>query len=267
VTMQLEVSVLSKTGGREVNEDACGFWSGGDNWFCVLSDGAGGHGGGDVASKLAVRHVLRWFRETPKCSRDAMEAALRSANAGIIAEQQRDSRFSDMRATVVVLGIDTARSESIWGHIGDSRLYCFRSRRILRQTRDHSVVQSMVDAGYVKQQELRTMPQRSRLLAALGDAERFEPCIEQLLLEGGDILFLCSDGFWEYLEEAEMEESLGRATSAEAWLRCLEDRVLARGRESQDNYSAIAVFCNGRQIAQGVPREDETLLPSKGKVG
>ena len=265
--MQLEVSVLSKTGGREVNEDACGFWSGRDNWFCVLSDGAGGHGGGDVAAKLAVRQVLCWFRETPECSRDAMEAALRSANAEIIEEQQLDSRFSDMRATVVVLGIDTARCESIWGHIGDSRLYCFRGCRVVRQTRDHSVIQNMVNAGYVKQQDLRMMPQRSRLLAALGDAERFEPCIEQLLLEDGDILLLCSDGFWEYLEETEMEEALGRATSAEAWLRGLEDWVLARGRERQDNYSAIAIFCNGREIAEGVPGEDETLLPLMGKVG
>ncbi len=68
--MQLEVSVLSNPGGRERNEDACGFWTGGGGCFCVVSDGAGGHGGGDVASKLAVRVILTAFQEAPDCTGD-----------------------------------------------------------------------------------------------------------------------------------------------------------------------------------------------------
>src|ERR1700674_403403 len=243
--MELEILTLSKPGGRSRNEDACGVWSNHDACFCVLSDGAGGHGGGDVASKLVVKHALSWFRETPSCSGSAVEAALRAANRAVVSEQGSREALNEMRATAVVLAIDTARSEATWGHLGDSRLYCFRNRCIVAQTRDHSVVQSMVDAGYLLASDLRTAPGRSKLLAALGDAEHFEPSIEPgtLPLFDGDAFLLCTDGFWEYAKEDEMEAALTAATSAEEWLRALEASILKRGRPGQDNYSAIALWC------------------------
>jgi serine/threonine protein phosphatase PrpC len=243
--MELEILTLSKIGGRSRNEDACGVWSNHDACFLVLSDGAGGHGGGDVASKLVVKHALSWFRATPACTGPAVEAALRAANSAIVDEQRREQRLQDMRATAVVLVINTARAEATWGHLGDSRLYCFRNYHIVAQTRDHSVVQSMVDAGYLPAQDLRSAPDRSKLLAALGDAEHFEPSIEPgtLPLFDGDAFLLCTDGFWEYVQEDEMETALIASTSAEEWLRALESSVLGRGRPGQDNYSAIAVWC------------------------
>ena len=243
--MQLEISVLSKAGGRQVNEDACGFWSAPDACFCVLSDGLGGHYGGDVASKLVVRNVLDWFHETPECSALAVETAMHTANAAIMQEQRRDPQLTSMRATAVVLAIDTENGMAIWGHLGDSRLYCLRQRRIIMQTRDHSVVQNMVDAGYLQPHDLRTSPQRNKLFAALGDAH-CEPRVEPLKfsLQDGDVFLLCSDGLWEYVEEEEMERTLGEATSVADWLQVLENLVLTRGRTGQDNYSAIVVWCS-----------------------
>ena len=244
--MELEVLTMSKAGGRSRNEDAFGVWSNHDACFCVLSDGAGGHGGGDVASKLVVKHALSWFQETPACNSSAVEAALRAANDAIVAEQKREQELHDMRATAVVLAIDTARSEATWGHLGDSRLYCFRNRRIVAQTRDHSVVQSMVDAGYLPAKDLRSVPERSKLLAALGDADHFEPSIEPgaFPVFDGDAFLLCTDGMWEYVQDDEIEAALVASLSAEEWLRALEANVLARGRPGQDNYSAIAVWCS-----------------------
>jgi serine/threonine protein phosphatase PrpC len=244
--MQLEIAALSKTGGRAVNEDACGVWSSPDACFCVLSDGAGGHGGGDVASKLVVSRVLDWFREHPQCSAQTVEAALFAANQAVVESQAKDSRLADMRATVVVLVVDTARGLAIWGHLGDTRLYCFRDHQIVVQTRDHSVVQSMVDAGYIKPSELRGVPQRGRLLAALGDMRHFEPCVEerQFSLYNGDVFLLCTDGCWEYVEEAEMEHTLSGSKSGEEWLRQIEAKVLTLGKLGQDNYSALAVWCS-----------------------
>ena len=243
--MQLEILVLSKTGGRQVNEDACGFWSAPDACFCVLSDGLGGHYGGDVASKLVVRHALDWFRETPECSALAVEAALRSANLAIMQEQRRDPRLASMRATAVVLAVDTENGMATWGHLGDSRLYCFRQCRVIMQTRDHSVVQNMVDAGYLQPQDMRTSPHRNKLFAALGE-ENCEPRIEPLKfsLQEGDVFLLCSDGLWEYVDEEDMERTLGEAVSVVDWLQALESLVLARGRKGQDNYSAIVVWCS-----------------------
>ncbi len=243
--MQLEIIVLSKAGGREVNEDACGFWSAPEACFCVLSDGLGGHYGGDVASKLAVQHTLDSFRAVPECSSRAVEAALQAGNLAIIREQHRDARLKHMRATAVVLSIDTKLGVAVWGHVGDSRLYCFRQARIIEQTRDHSVIQSMVDAGYLQPRELRDSPNRSKLLAALGNEEQFEVEIIPVAfpLMDGDVFLLCSDGLWEYVEEEDMERMLKAAPSASDWLKALENRVLERGHKGQDNYSAIAVWC------------------------
>lgn len=150
-----------------------------------------------------------------------------------------------MRATVVVLAIDTVRSLACWGHLGDSRLYCFRGHRIIAQSRDHSMVQDMVDAGYLAPDALRAAPSRNVLLGALGDAGNFHPRVEvsPFPVTDGDVFMLCTDGLWEYIDEAHMEQSLRLAQSPETWLRHLESEVLCCGPLDQDNYSALVIAC------------------------
>ena len=157
--------MLSKAGGRAINEDAYGVWSNSRACFCVISDGAGGHSGGEVASKLAVKQVLDWFYRTPEADSEAVGAALKSANDAIVDAQRSASEIADMRATIVVLAVDTENAVATWGHIGDTRLYCFRRQSIIAQTRDHSVVQTMVDAGYLDAGQLRGAPGRNALLS------------------------------------------------------------------------------------------------------
>ena len=253
--MEFKISVLSKPGGRTVNQDAYGVWSNSSACFCVISDGAGGHPGGEVASKLAVKQVLNWFYKTPELGAEALAAALKAANDAIVDEQRRSLQISDMRATVLVLAVDTVQAVARWGHIGDTRLYCFRHQRIVVQTRDHSVVQNMVEAGYLEPCNLRTAPSRNALLAALGDADNFEPSIEATAfsIRDGDIFLLCTDGFWEYIEEPAMEHMLASAQSPEAWLQKLESHVIRNGRADQDNYSALVISCTGP--------DEHTLMP------
>src|SRR5258707_5030516 len=97
--MRLEISVLSKPGGRATNEDAFGFWANCGVCFCVVCDGAGGQGGGDVASKLAVSTTLAWFQAKPECSAGAIQAALESANQAVIHHQGEESRLATILAT------------------------------------------------------------------------------------------------------------------------------------------------------------------------
>ena len=154
-----------------------------------------------------------------------------------------------MHTTVVGLFIDLARAEALWGHAGDSRLYLFREGRLLLHTRDHSVVQSMVDAGVLTPDQMRTHPRRSELLSALGSAPEHlhlstQPALYPLL--PGDVFLLCTDGLWEYVEEGELCETLQRAEHPQAWLAELEQRVLrnaaAQQKTSHDNFSGIAVW-------------------------
>ncbi|HYH42181.1 MAG TPA: PP2C family serine/threonine-protein phosphatase [Burkholderiales bacterium] len=244
--MQLDIAVLSERGGRTENQDACGYWSGADASYFVLCDGAGGHLGGGVAAKLAVGEALQRLRATRVCSAGAVEAAMRGANEALVREQQAQAAYSQMRATIVALAIDLPARKATWGHLGDSRLYCFRDGRIVAQTRDHSVVQSLVDAGYLDPQKLRSSPDRSKLLSALGDAEHFDPAVEQqpFALMPGDRFLLCTDGLWEYVQESEMQQALGESAAAQDWLRALERFVLERGTRKHDNYSALAIWCS-----------------------
>jgi PPM family protein phosphatase len=243
--MQLDVAVLSECGGRSENQDACGHWSGEGAAYFVVCDGAGGHLGGAVASRVVVAEALGALRSSASCSADALENAMRAANDALVREQKAQTQFSQMRATIVALAIDLEHGTAAWGHIGDSRLYGFRERRIVVQTRDHSVVQSLVDAGYLQPRELRTSPDRSKLLSALGDAEQFEPALERgvFTVAPGDKFLLCTDGLWEYVQENELEQSLAQSASAQEWLAALQRLVVARGKRRHDNYSAVAVWC------------------------
>jgi serine/threonine protein phosphatase PrpC len=243
--LTLEVSELSRVGGRNANEDTSGYRGDEHGSFFVLSDGAGGHGAGDVASRLAVQYALDFFKTSPQCSPDAVRSALDAANRAIVIEQSADPHQADMRATAVVLSVDPVRAVAAWGHLGDSRLYCFRQRRIIAQTRDHSLVQGMVDEGLIQPHQLRTAPGRNQLLAALGDADHFDPDIvaKPFDVRDGDVFLLCSDGWWEYVTEDEMEQSLLEAQSAQSWLDEMARRIAESGHPRQDNYSALAVWC------------------------
>lgn len=245
--MRLELSVLSRPGGRKVNEDACGLWSSPDNGACfaVIADGAGGHRGGETASRIVVETVLAFFRDHPEASGDAAFAAAHAANEAVMRMQRAEQDLSDMRSTLVALAIDASARRASWIHVGDSRLYIFRAGGIAVQTRDQSVVQSMIDAGYVPQDQLRTAPNRSTLLTAIGDEGAFEYArAETCEIAPGDRLLLCTDGWWEYIEEAELADLAARSGSTEIWLRDMEGLVAARAKASNDNYSAIAIACD-----------------------
>ncbi len=256
--MYLEIAKLSKTGGRKVNEDACDYWSNSHFSCCVLSDGLGGHYGGDVASGLVVSSVRESFTQQPQCNVKTIELLLNAADDAIVREQQKNSALKNMRATAVILIIDAINHLAVWGHIGDSRLYCFRQGRIISQTRDHSISQNMVDAGYLKPMELRSSPTRNQLYAALGNGDTSEMDIfpQEFPMMYGDVFLMCSDGLWEYIEEHEMESTLNAASSALEWIGILEQQVLVRGHSTQDNYSAIAVWCKDSD-------DDRTLMPGE----
>lgn len=243
--MRLDIAALSRAGARERNEDAFGVWSDGGVSYCVLADGAGGLGGGDRASQLAVASVLDFLRARPGFSSDTLHAALAHANAQVVAAQQAEKDLADMRTTIVLLAVDSTQRRALWGHAGDARLYWFRDRTILHQTADHSVVQQMVEAGYMRVDELRQAPQRSRLTLAVGDPGDFEPAMaNEVEFDADDAFLLCTDGCWGPIEETVMMNGLQSANGAADWLERLHAHIVALGDPHQDNYSAIAVRCD-----------------------
>ncbi|MGZ8254152.1 MAG: PP2C family protein-serine/threonine phosphatase [Burkholderiaceae bacterium] len=245
----VELAVLSRPGGRATNQDACGHWHSEDRLCCVVADGAGGHGGGDVAAKLVVSHIIDQASLAPLARADEVQDLLIDANAHLRRHQSDSDRTKDMHSTVVALFVDLTSQEALWGHAGDSRLYLFRDGLMLSQTRDHSVVQLMADAGLLMPEQMRTHPRRSELQSALGSAPEdllVSTVAHPWSLRPRDVFLLCTDGLWEYVDEAEMCASLSRATDPGAWLAKLEELVLLHAAESgktgHDNFSGIAVW-------------------------
>ncbi len=240
--MQFMTATISKPGGRKQNQDYC-HYSMKDQTFCwVLADGLGGHRGGEIASRLAADNILESFDANPGISSSALKKHLETAQAAIIKRQEEEPMLFSMRTTIVILIADL--QSAMWAHIGDSRLYFFRSGRIIFQTKDHSVPQAMADAGDIAPEEIRLHEDRNRLLRALGKEGDLRPVIleEPCSLQDGDKFLLCTDGFWEYVTETEMEVDLAKSNNPDEWLQKMELRIQERAKKGHDNYSAIAVF-------------------------
>jgi serine/threonine protein phosphatase PrpC len=240
--LELHTCCLSEVGGRQRNEDACGYRQSGTAGCWILSDGAGGHGSGDIASRLVVSTVLQAFDQRPEVSCAQAQAWLQAAHAAVIAEKTSGATRDDMHATATLLLLDRAHRRAVFAHAGDSRLYHFRQTRMLTRTRDHSLVQQMVDAGYGDERLLRCHPQRHLLTSAIGAAGAIEISVSPGTVEllPGDTFLLCSDGWWEHLEDAEMEAALRRA-AGEHWLEDMAAAIRRRAPAGHDNYSALCV--------------------------
>ena len=245
----IELAILSRQGGRDHNEDACGHWHSDSHLCCVVADGAGGHGGGDIASRITVQHVIESFVRAPFGTPHEVEAQLRATNDEVIRHRADGEAQRNMYTTAVVLGIDFDRGEALWGHAGDSRIYVFRQRHLVSHSQDHSVVQGLVDAGLLAPDQMRSHPQRSELYSALGTAPE-DLCVtispQPWALAAGDVFLLCTDGLWEYIDDDAMTASLAQSASATTWLAQLEQQVLANARAAgkvrHDNFSAVAVW-------------------------
>jgi len=243
----MELATLSRRGGRNYNEDACGHWHSDRHLCCVVADGAGGHGGGDKASKIAVQFILGGFAAQPESSGEAIKRIIVDTNRSIIQHRADDRALQNMHSTVVALFIDLDARVGAWGHCGDSRLYVFRGGRIAARTKDHSLVQSLVDGGMLAPEGMRSHPQRSELLSALGVGEEdltVSVSPQPWSLEPGDVFLLCTDGLWEYVEDAQLEGALAAAASPLGWLHELEKNVLhgAAHKPRHDNFTALAVW-------------------------
>lgn len=245
--ISVRVALLSEPGGRKVNEDACGYWSS-DGLFCaVLADGAGGHGGGDVASRLAVQTLLSSFSANPSGSGSDLARLVRQTNQAILEGRHKGKALEQMHTTIVCLAIDLSDGSTHWVHSGDSRLYWFREGRLVERTRDHSLVQSLVAAGMLQESNTRTHPKRSVLHSALGRQDAELELASTLLspkVRGSDTFLLCSDGVWEHLTDDVLESLLSAATTPQSWVDGIAQAIAGATKSlaSHDNYTALAVW-------------------------
>lgn len=239
----LSFDILSKTGEREYNEDYAGAKKHGESYCFVLADGLGGHGGGDEASRLVAEYILDDFAQNGIVTENYLRKCFEESQRLLLQVQKKQRRTMEMKTTLTVLLADPIRIQ--WGHIGDSRLYYFQNRKLKLRTIDHSVPQMLVLAGKLKEKQIRGHTDRNRLLRVMG-VEWDEPQYEigkPMQRMGGEAFLLCSDGFWEWIQEKSMQHFLKKAGSPGEWLGLMERAVLKQGSgKNMDNYTAVAVF-------------------------
>ena len=236
----------SALGTRETNEDRAGHWSTPECAFMAVADGLGGHLHGELAAQMAVDILGAAFGSEagPKLQDPAafLARAVATAHAAIVREAER-RRFPENPRTVVVACI-VQDGQAFWTHVGDCRLYLLRGGRIVAQTRDHTVVQRLVDEGRIREEAAATHPHRNRLLQCLGGYEA--PVIEPVAstrLAPDDIVLLCSDGFWGPLTQRQLLHALLSRPLAEAIPELVALAEASAGPDC-DNITVVATTWN-----------------------
>lgn len=245
--ISLSFAQITNSGGRQTNQDALGHARQDDLACFVVSDGVGGHVGGEIASNIVVEEVLDSFLRESSFGSRALRSYVNAAIEHIALRKLENPKLQAMSATVAAVLIDQKNHCALWAHMGDTRIYLFRHRKVHRVTKDHSVVQQFIDAGYNKPEQLRTHPQRSTLYAAIGAEGDTLPDVtaDIVHVNNGDAFLICTDGLWEWISEEEMEHSLAFATSAEDWLHGMSTIAEKNGSSSlkaRDNYTAFTIW-------------------------
>jgi serine/threonine protein phosphatase PrpC len=202
----------------------------------AVADGMGGHQGGEVASKLA----LELLRRAADGGSDLAEV-VREANRAVFSKASEDPGLTGMGTTLtaVVLQGDRLRL----AHVGDSRMYRVRDGSMERITRDHTVVENLVEKGQLTPREAHIHPQRSILTRALGVEEDVQVDEAEVDIEPGDRLLLCSDGLTGMVDEDDILAILTRNDDPQAASDALVDAANEAG--GQDNITAVVLDVDG----------------------
>lgn len=218
---------------RKVNEDSLlvrterGLWA--------VADGMGGHDAGDVASSSVTASLLE-LPDTENLDElvESAVAALKQVNQDLIVLAGAKGTDKSIGSTVVGLAIANGQFRCFWA--GDSRGYRIRDRQIVQLTRDHSLVQDLVDSGMLQPDEAVDHPNSNIITRAVGVAEELRVDTVSGDVQRGDQFFLATDGVTRLISDEELAAELSSNPPAHA-ARKLIETVLARG--APDNASLI----------------------------
>jgi serine/threonine protein phosphatase PrpC len=232
---------------RQLNEDAClercdlGLW--------VVADGVGGHAKGDLASRLIVQSLAELSK--PGSAADFMgSVAERLVDVnGILRREAVECGAAVIASTVVALLVFGQHYACVWA--GDSRLYRLRGTEFRQLTRDHSQVQTLIDAGLLDPGEADGHPLANVVIRAVGAQDRLVLDRLQDQILPGDLFLLCTDGLTRMVEDETIAGILA-STPLDRSAQALVDAALDRG--AFDNVTAVVVRCEPGPVAPARPQ-------------
>jgi serine/threonine protein phosphatase PrpC len=241
--MKFSIYQESRQGPRKSNQDRVAYCYSRDALCMVIADGMGGHLHGEVAAQIASQFIAEAFQRNaqPRIA-DPLKFLLESitnAHHAIVDYANVRSLLETPRTTCVACIVQDGLAH--WAHVGDSRLYLVRNGRIEAQTKDHSRVQILVDAGRVREEAVAAHPDRNKIFNCLG--QMGPPKVDlsrRVALRHGDVILLCTDGMWGPLTGRHLCEELLRAEVMQAVPKLLDMAEVRAGREG-DNASVVAM--------------------------
>ena len=212
--------------------------------LCVVCDGMGGAKSGNIASSLAVDVFIQEVKRswTPSMDQDKLNQMLRGAvklaNFTVFDQAQQFEEFDGMGTTLVAVLIRSRHATVV--NVGDSRAYKIDKNGIRQVSRDHSLVQLMVDRGELTPEMARTYPGKNFITRAIGTEPMVECDLFHLEVAKGDFLLLCSDGLSNMMDEQEILFEVVHGVNKQHCCQRLLD--IAKSRGAPDNVTSVLVM-------------------------
>ena len=232
---------LSEAGTKAENNDYFGYVLLDNYAIWAAADGFDEEDGAKVAAKIAVESVIEYFMLRPRFNYDVIKEMMDYANLKVKEKQEEAKKYSLMHTSLLI--VISNYNSILYGNVGNTRFYHIRGGYIVSQSKDDTIAQLLVDEEALNVSDMRFHRQRNDLLQAIGDFGKIKPNIIKSPVElmEKDIFCLTTVGFWENIDEHDMENDLSRFEDKKQWLNSLEKRILASLRDNIENYTIAQV--------------------------
>ena len=244
---------FSEAGTKNKNNDYFGYVQLDNYAIWAVADGFDEEEGADVAARLAVESAIEYFMLHPEFSREIISEIMSYVNLKVREKQSETERYSLMHTSFLI--VISNYNALLYGNIGNTRFYHLRNGYVISQSSDDTVAQLLVEEEALNTGDLKYHRQRNDLLQAIGDYGEIKPNILKtpITLQEKDVFCLTTMGFWENIDEKEMEVELSRYDEGKKWLVSLEKKVIATLRDNVENYTFAAVGIEA--VAEPLPME------------
>ena len=251
---------LSEAGTKAENNDYFGYVLLDNYAIWAVADGFDEEEGAKVAARIAVESAIEYFMLRPRFNYDVIKEMMDYANLKVKEKQEETQKYSLMHTSLLI--VISNYNSILYGNIGNTRFYHIRGGYIISQSRDDTIAQLLVDEEALNISDMRFHRQRNDLLQAIGDFGKIKPNIKKKPVElmEKDVFCLTTVGFWENIDEHDMENDLSRFEDKKQWLNSLEKRILASLRDNIENYTIAQVEVSAVASPEPMEKDKRKLI-------
>ena len=251
---------LSEAGTKAENNDYFGYVLLDNYAIWAVADGFDEEEGAKVAARIAVESAIEYFMLRPRFNYDVIKEMMDYANLKVKEKQEETQKYSLMHTSLLI--VISNYNSILYGNIGNTRFYHIRGGYITSQSRDDTIAQLLVDEEALNISDMRFHRQRNDLLQAIGDFGKIKPNIikKPVELMEKDVFCLTTVGFWENIDEHDMENDLSRFEDKKQWLNSLEKRILASLRDNIENYTIAQVEVQAVASPEPMEKDKSKLI-------